>query len=345
MNLTNVTVNPGAPLPIQPGAGAQAPALCVRNVGAVPVFLGTSSLVSTATGRRLSPGSSLNWSSGSPLYVCSDTVATIDIYDSTGAEFNPQAIADSLTASGLALSIANQIKIAGSPTIFTATNLGIYTNNYVYWQGAGATITTSGCAFITMVTSSSDGADIIVQQSSINGPTFSREYGLQAGGNERLCIPTCGDCMTVTAFTSNGDPSASSLTIWFYGSSLPLPDEYATDCLINLGTGVTSTGSVAAGQLCTTYPTSTGTWRSYIPHNGKPIQVVVSGGVGSYIWYARGYAYGTGTDYRLGASSGLPGGGTVEPTFQLVPPARTPLIFSVTRTTNAALNVTYLYNR
>lgn len=71
------------------------PACTVHNLGPSAVYLGGSS-ITPGQGRLLDVGSKLVWNAGD-LWAVADTTANVNIYDGSGTEFDPKAIADQIS--------------------------------------------------------------------------------------------------------------------------------------------------------------------------------------------------------------------------------------------------------
>lgn len=88
----------------------------VKNTGTVAVFLVQSPNAGQEYGYALSPGSSVVWQAGAPLFV-SGTGGTVFITSNTGSLFDSDALANAIIRGGLADEIAQRISVEGAPPI------------------------------------------------------------------------------------------------------------------------------------------------------------------------------------------------------------------------------------
>lgn len=88
----------------------------VKNTGTVAVFLVQSPNAGQEYGYALSPGSSVVWQAGTPLFV-SGTGGTVFITSNTGSLFDSDALANAIIRGGLADEIAQRISVEGAPPI------------------------------------------------------------------------------------------------------------------------------------------------------------------------------------------------------------------------------------
>lgn len=88
----------------------------VKNTGTVAVYLVQSPNAGQEYGYALSPGSSVVWQAGTPLFV-SGTGGTVFITSNTGSLFDSDALATAIIRGGLADEIARRISVEGAPPI------------------------------------------------------------------------------------------------------------------------------------------------------------------------------------------------------------------------------------
>ena len=89
----------------------------LTNVGANVIYIDSQPQVTSTSGNVLNPGASIDWHDGQALYVVSALGSTLSVSTDSGNVFDPSSIASALTASGLALAIAQQTQLLGIPSI------------------------------------------------------------------------------------------------------------------------------------------------------------------------------------------------------------------------------------
>lgn len=109
-------------VPVGPVAVAVFPsvygsALTLYNSGSVTLFIGEAPGLSVANGFPLSPGSSIVWDEGKPVYgVSASGTGQITVLNNAGNLNDVSALANAIIDAGLASDIANQISLKGAPT-------------------------------------------------------------------------------------------------------------------------------------------------------------------------------------------------------------------------------------
>ena len=88
----------------------------VKNTGTVAVYLVQAPNAGQEYGYALSPGSSVVWQAGTPLFV-SGAGGTVFITSNTGSLFDSDALATAIIRGGLADEIAQRIRVEGAPPI------------------------------------------------------------------------------------------------------------------------------------------------------------------------------------------------------------------------------------
>lgn len=88
----------------------------VKNTGTVAVYLVQAPNAGQEYGYALSPGSSVVWQAGTPLFI-SGTGGTVFITSNTGSLFDSDALATAIIRGGLADEIAQRISVEGAPPI------------------------------------------------------------------------------------------------------------------------------------------------------------------------------------------------------------------------------------
>lgn len=108
-------------VPVGPVAVAVFPsvygsALTLYNSGSVTLFIGEAPGLSVANGFPLSPGSSIVWDEGKPVYgVSASGTGQITVLNNAGNLNDVSALANAIIDAGLASDIANQISLKGAP--------------------------------------------------------------------------------------------------------------------------------------------------------------------------------------------------------------------------------------
>lgn len=160
-------------------------ALTVQNSGAVTVFLGDATGMNVATGFPLSPGSTIVWDKGRPLYaVVASGTGQVTVLANSGSLNDVSAIATAIIDAGLANDIADRIALVGVPTnqgttagqtftptayVTNSTNTSTPTRTLIAAPGAGKCIildtvilgvSAGGALNTTLVLKDSSGATI-----------------------------------------------------------------------------------------------------------------------------------------------------------------------------------------
>lgn len=79
------------------------------------------------SGFPLSPGASVSWDAGKPLYASCATSATLVVMDNGGTISNPATLAKLIVSSGLGQSVADAVAISGAPSIDSPNAFPQYT--------------------------------------------------------------------------------------------------------------------------------------------------------------------------------------------------------------------------
>lgn len=159
-------------------------------------------------GYALRPGAAITWDAGKALYayVAVGSPATLTVIDNGGALFSPKAIADQLSAGGLATEIANAITLNGIPTIDVPTRIAagsVYTTGTAQ-LGAGTLNVSRYTTLILNTTESFTGSPNVPRRFEIifyhSGAASERRVIWLAAGTQTYRFPVEGDAVAIIAW-------------------------------------------------------------------------------------------------------------------------------------------------
>lgn len=248
-NITISSVNP-----VQLLSSANLNVSTVANLDAANSVWLSSDPGGGAGAIELTAGSTLSWDSMRSLYayVVAGTTVKVLVLDNGGTFNNGVAVANALTASGLAASIANQIYIAGVPAVDNPALLSFSINANIDGYTTGS-LNIARHQSITVIVSGAGtiGRDVNVFMDGAISTDPNYTFVAQFGGVTTFVFPANGSSLTVSV---NGIGSAFVGTVSVTGSYRTVSRAYWK--YSNSASGTRENQAIAAlgGALVTDVP-------------------------------------------------------------------------------------------